>query len=98
MAITPSAETIGEAYSLGWRVTARCVHSREDGAHSKSSRTCIYRKELDMETLVCTRGRAFPLSRLESRLRCPKCGSRQMVVMFSVPPQSAENRQRPLRG
>ena len=27
-----------------------------------------------------TRGRTFPLSRLESRLRCPHCGSRQIVV------------------
>jgi hypothetical protein len=64
-----AVETIGEAYSLGWRVTARCVHSREDGPSAKSSRECIYRKELDMETLVWTRGRSFPLSRLESRLR-----------------------------
>src|ERR1700727_1939274 len=47
-------ETLGEAYSLGWRVIVRCSHSREDGAHSKSSRECINRKELDMETLVWT--------------------------------------------
>ena len=26
-------------------------------------------------------GRAFPLSRLESRLRCPRCGSRYVVVL-----------------
>ena len=80
-----AVETIGEAYSLGWRVRARCVHSREDGAHSKSSRECIYRKDLDMETLVWTRGRDFPLSRLESRLRCPRCGSRNVVVLFQPP-------------
>jgi hypothetical protein len=80
-----AVETLGDAFSLGWRVTARCSHSREDGAHSKSSRECVYRKELDMETLVCTRGQAFPLSRLESRLRCPKCGSRNMVVLFQPP-------------
>jgi hypothetical protein len=80
-----AVETIGEAYSLGWRVRARCVHSREDGAHSKSSRECIYRKELDIETLVWTRGRDFPLSRLESRLRCPQCGSRNVVVLFQPP-------------
>jgi hypothetical protein len=61
-----SIETIGEAHSLGWRVVARCAYSRGDGPSSKSSRECIYRKELDMETLVWTRGRAFPLSRLES--------------------------------
>jgi DNA-directed RNA polymerase subunit RPC12/RpoP len=78
-------ETIGEAYSLGWRVKVRCVHSREDGAHSKSSRECLYRGERDMETLVCTRGRAFPLSQLHSRLRCPRCGSRNIAVMFEVP-------------
>jgi len=28
----------------------------EDGAHSKSSHECTYRAELDMETLVCSRG------------------------------------------
>jgi DNA-directed RNA polymerase subunit RPC12/RpoP len=80
-----AVETIGEAFSLGWRVTVRCSHSREDGVHSKSSRECTYRKELDMETLVCTRGRAFRLSRLESRLRCPRCGGRNLVVLFEPP-------------
>ena len=33
-----------------------------------------------METLVWTRGRAFPLSQLESRLRCPGCGSRYVAA------------------
>jgi hypothetical protein len=80
-----SIETIGEAHSLGWRVVARCAYSRGDGPSSKSSRESIYPKELDMETLVWTRGRAFPLSRLESRLRCPRCGSRQIVVLFEPP-------------
>ena len=28
-------------------------------------RRCVYRKQLDLETLVCTRGPNFPLSRLE---------------------------------
>jgi predicted RNA-binding Zn-ribbon protein involved in translation (DUF1610 family) len=87
-----AVETIGEAYSLGWRVIVRCSHSREDGAHSKSSRECINRKELDMETLVWTRGRAFPLSRLESRLRCPKCGSRNVVVLYEPPANTAARR------
>lgn len=79
-------EIIGEALSLGWRVVARCVRGREDGPVSRSSRECTYRRELDLETLVCTRGRAFPLSSLESRLRCPRCGNRRMVVMFEPPP------------
>jgi hypothetical protein len=51
----------------------------------KSIRSCTYRKELDVETLVATRGRDFPISRLETRLRCPRCGSRRVVVMFEIP-------------
>ena len=62
-----AVETLGEACSQG-RVTVRCA----DGRTESPSR---YRRELDMETLVWTRGWAFPLSRLESRLRCPRCGS-----------------------
>lgn len=84
-----AVETLGEAFSLGWRVIVRCTHGREDGPTSKSSRQCTYRAELDMETLVCTRGRAFPLSRLDSRLRCPRCGSRSMVVMYDPPARTA---------
>jgi hypothetical protein len=48
-------ETIGEAYSYGWRVTARCAHGKQDGMHRHKE--CVYRAELDMETLVWTRGR-----------------------------------------
>jgi DNA-directed RNA polymerase subunit RPC12/RpoP len=89
-----AVETLGDAFSLGWRVTVRCVRGREDSPGSKSSRECTYRKELEMETLVCTRGRAFPLSRLESRLRCPRCGSRNLVVLFQPPTEAALARAR----
>ena len=78
-------ETIGEAYSLGWRVTVRCARGRGEGPSSPSIRECNYRKELDMETLVWTRGRGFPLSRLESRLRCARCGSCDVVVLYQPP-------------
>lgn len=75
-------ETIGDAYLHGWKVTVRCSFGRSDGPTSQSSRECNYRKELDMETLVWTRGSGFPLSRLETRLRCPRCGSRNVVVLY----------------
>jgi hypothetical protein len=75
-------ETLGEAFSYGWRVTARCAAGKH-GMHRHKE--CVYRAELDLETLVWTRGRAFPLSRLESRLRSPMCGSREVVLLFSVP-------------
>jgi len=78
-----TVETIGDAFSLGWRVVARCRGERPDSP--RSNRTCNYRRELDVETLVWTRGRAFPLSRLETRLRCPRCGSRDVVVLFQPP-------------
>jgi hypothetical protein len=50
----------------------------------KRIRGCIYRKQLDLDTLVCTRGPNFPLSRLESRRTCSSCGSRAAVV-FELP-------------
>jgi len=73
--------TLGGAKTQGRRVTVRCSYGRSEGPRSQSSRECNYRKELDMETLVWTLGRALPLSRLESRLRCPRCGSRHVVVL-----------------
>lgn len=82
-----SVETLGEAYTLGWRVHMRCAHDGREGM--KSRRECGFRYELDMATLVCTRGRAFPLARLAERLRCPRCGCRHVAVMFAPPAQPA---------
>src|SRR3984957_8680140 len=48
-------------------------------------RCCVYRKQLDLETLVCTRGPNFPISRLESRLMCPAWGNRGGGVVFEPP-------------
>jgi hypothetical protein len=52
-------ETLGDAKTSGWRVTVRCSFGRSKSPRSQSSRECNCRKELDMETLVWTRGRAF---------------------------------------
>ena len=79
-----AVETIGEALSLGWSVTARCASGRPEVMHRR--RDCVYKAELDLATLVWTRGASFPLSHLESRLKCPRCGSRRVTLMFSVPP------------
>jgi hypothetical protein len=80
-------ETIGMARSLGWRVHMRCAFGQREGM--KRIRECVYRKQLDLDTLVCTRGPNFPLARLESRLMCPQCLSRRVAVMFE-PPAGAE--------
>ena len=58
-------DTLGIARSLCWRVHLRCADGYREG--TKSMRRRIYRKQLDLETLVSTRGPNFPLSRLESR-------------------------------
>jgi hypothetical protein len=55
---------------------------------TRSMRRCVYRKQLDLETLVCTRG-PNPLGRLEGRLMCPACGNRRVTVVFEPPSNAA---------
>jgi len=41
---------------------------------------------LELHLLITPpRGEAFPLSSLESRLRCPACGSREVRLLYDVP-------------
>jgi hypothetical protein len=40
---------------------------------------------LDLDTLVWTRGGAFPVSMLEGRLKCPAGGSRKVVLLVNLP-------------
>jgi hypothetical protein len=48
----------------------------------KRIRECGIRCELDLQTLVCTRGAAMPLSLLAERLNCPRCGSRRVSLIY----------------
>ena len=63
MFVLMEVETLGIARSLGWKVHMRCANGYRQ--ETRSMRRCVYRKQLDLETLVCTRGPNFPLSRLE---------------------------------
>ena len=47
--------------------------------------------ELDLKTLIWTRGDRFPREELESRLRCPSCGQMQVQVLWDVPNQPRKN-------
>jgi hypothetical protein len=76
-------ETIGEAYMLGWRIHVRCAWGRREAM--KSVRGCLGRGELDLRTLIWTRGAEFPISMLDSRLKCPLCGSRRVALIFDLP-------------
>lgn len=81
-----AVETLGEAFALSWKLTIRCAWGPHDGM--KRRRECVAGAKLDMQTLLWTRGRDFPLSRLESRMKCPSCGSRRVTIMFDVPPNN----------
>ena len=80
-------QTIGEAYQAGWRIHVRCAWGRREGM--KSVRGCLGKAELDLHTLIWTRGGAFPLTSLEARLKCPMCGSRRVSVILDVPSEPA---------
>lgn len=45
---------------------------------------CDTSVDLDLPTLVWTRGEAFPLSLLASRLKCPSCGLMKVRVYFRI--------------
>ena len=84
-----TVQTLGEAYLLGWRATACCVWSGPNpkSRHGRTRIECDTATELDMKTLIWTRGANFPLELLESRLRCPRCGKLGVTVLFAVPGQ-----------
>jgi hypothetical protein len=54
------AETLGEALDQGWKLRLSCGRGRRDGM--KSVRECQPGLEADLETLVWTRGRDFPIA------------------------------------
>jgi len=49
-----AVETLGIARSLAWKVHIQCADGYREG--TKSIRRCVYRQQLDIDTLVCTRG------------------------------------------
>jgi hypothetical protein len=77
-------ETLGDALTAGWRVHAKCIDGRVEQTHS--TRKCHYTKELNLETLVWTRGRKMPLSDLKDRMMCPQCGGRRISIIFDPKP------------
>jgi hypothetical protein len=85
--------TVGEAWRREWTVRVRCfwLAPGPKPSHGRQQVQCETSTELDLKTLVWTRGELFPLDQLASRLKCPRCGSRQVTVVFDVPnqPQAA---------
>lgn len=78
-------ETLGQARDNGWKITARCAWGRREA--TKSVRECKASIRFDLDTLIWTRGAAFPVSMLSERLKCPRCGSRKVALLFDLPRQ-----------
>ena len=76
-------ETLGDARRANWSLSAQCLG--RDAGTKKGTRPCPMKIELDLPTLVWTRGRDFPLALLSERLRCPSCGCRKMLVYLKKP-------------
>jgi hypothetical protein len=75
--------TVGEAHDLGWKLRAYCRHGKHDGM--KSIRECTWSIEVDLPTLTATHGRTYPLAKLATHMKCVRCGSRQISVVFEPP-------------
>jgi hypothetical protein len=76
-------KTLGDAYAAKWSIRMRCLRGRHRGILKIDPRE--FETELSMETLVCTRGRRFPLAQLARRLQCPNCGENWVELRFDVP-------------
>jgi hypothetical protein len=75
--------TLGDAHAAKWGIRLRCTRGHQRGI-VKLDR-CDFQAALDVQTLLCTRGRRFPLSQLASRLQCPNCGDGRLELLFDVP-------------
>lgn len=83
-------ETLGDAWNHDAKVWMACAWGPYTNG-MKRGRECQFRQDLDLMTLVCTRGRDFPVARLAERLRCPRCGSRKLRVVWSFPDVHRKN-------
>jgi len=68
-------------------VRARCYWTGPRKSGRRQHPYCDTTIELDMPTLAWTRGEAFLINMLVSRLKCPKCGLMKVRVYFDVPNQ-----------
>jgi hypothetical protein len=66
-------ENLWNVWEAGGRLYARCEKPRREGL--KSVRSCGNQYELDVRTMLWTRGRAFPVSMLSSRMRAARNAS-----------------------
>jgi hypothetical protein len=84
-------ETLGDAFNYGGKAWMACAL----GPYTKGmkrGRECNFRQDLDLATLIATRGASFPIALLPRRLKCPRCASREVRVVWSFPPVSGTHK------
>ena len=60
---------------------------QNDGAFRTSAkRECLGQFGRSLETIVWAHGRLCPVDYLQGRLRCPRCGSTHVTLMWITPP------------
>jgi hypothetical protein len=66
-----AVNTLGEAWKLGWRVRVWCFWRGEPykPGHRHRPILCGTTAELDVKTLIWTRGEHMPLNALQERLK-----------------------------
>jgi hypothetical protein len=83
---------LGESLDLGRKLRVYCREGK--GSAMKKHRACTASIDADLETLVRTRGRDFPIGWLSTRVKCPRCHSRHVVIAFEPPASPARMRHR----
>lgn len=81
-------ETLADAYRAGWTASVRCLG--RDASTKKATRACPHSVDLDLPTMIWTRGRDYPLAMLPERLKCPSCGWRRVFIVFSMPGKGSQ--------
>lgn len=82
-------ETLLDVY-LAVAGSQRCAWGSRDGL--KSIKECQFRHEIDILTLMLTRGRRCQIAGLTSKMRCPSCGSPRVAIAISMDGDSVVER------
>ena len=71
--------------------TAALAHVDNSYFYGAYCRKCKHSARLSLEKLGEHLGDDFPLVKVKDRLRCERCNSRQIIIMFLAPNQRTGN-------
>jgi hypothetical protein len=71
--------------------TATLAHVDDSYFYGAYCRKCKHAARLSLTALRAHLGEDFPLLRIKDRLRCERCGSRQIVITFLAPDHRTGN-------